>query len=79
MIDSVEYLISQLLQIRFPSNFDQFSSLLHVRQSLIMLYRTHAENTTRCDGLNRESDREKDVMVEGDSERTVWDIEYISF
>ena len=27
-----------------------------------------AVNTTRCDGSNRESDREKDVMVEGDSE-----------
>ena len=69
MIDSVEYLISWLLQIRFPSNFNQFSSLLQVRQYLIMSYCTHTENTTRCNGLNRESDREKDVKVEGDCER----------
>jgi len=37
--------------------------------SLIISYRTHAENTTRCDGSNRENDREKDVKVEGDCER----------
>ena len=69
MIDSVEYLISWLLQIRFPSNFDQFSSLLHGRQSLIISYRTHDVNETQFVESNRESDKEKDEMLEGDYER----------
>jgi len=34
-----------------------------------MSYRTHGENATRCDGSNRESDRVKDEMVEGNFER----------
>ena len=34
-----------------------------------MPYCTHGKNATQCNGSNRESDRVKDEMVEGDCER----------